>query len=323
MSSALLSCLPAFSEIAIDVLRSSRSTNDAGKGDSKKTDKGGGNGKKADVALFKNKDALHGRLLSFSPDKGLLWKSPESVSEIIFKPANLREIRFGVFAKLAKAAQDSILLTNGDEIFGTIVSLDTDKLVIDTPFAGRLTIEQHMLDTITPGSGSGTKLYVGPNSIDEWKVTNQGGGRGNAPTVSNGVMILRRYTSVSRDMRLPPVFKLSFKFENLGSSQFSIRFCASSPDINNRKNAYMLSVSRNYFYLQRSFNNSSRNLGNIRLRDLRADKGELTILCDAKKKTIILMVNGKVRKQWNDSQFLTGGKFVSFYNQSSGMLKIS
>jgi hypothetical protein len=85
----------------------------------------------------------------------------------------------------------------------------------------------------------------------------------------------------------------------------------------------MLSISQSYVYLQRFFNNSSRNLGNIRVRSFRAGKGDISILCDSKKKIVIMLVNGKMKKQWSDAQFPAVGKYMSFYNPSSGLLKLS
>ncbi|MCK5843408.1 MAG: hypothetical protein KAG97_01790 [Victivallales bacterium] len=277
---------------------------------------------KSDLAFFKNGDSLHGKLLSFSSKKGMIWKSPEAESEIIFKLANLREIRLGAAKNFTETCQDSILLTNGDELFGKIISLDSEKLIIETPFAGRLTVGRSMLESITPGNGKGSDTYTGPTTIDEWKVVNQNG-RNGSPSVVDGIMSLPRYTAVSRDMNPPPVFKISFKFENFGSSQFSIRFCASTPDVNNRRSVYMLSISQNYVYLQRFLNNSNKNLGNVRIREFRTGKGEVTILCDSKKKVVIMLVNGKMKKQWSDPQFPPVGKYVIFYNQSSGILKLS
>jgi hypothetical protein len=55
---------------------------------------------------------------------------------------------------LPKSAQ-RIGLTNGDEFPGNIVSLDDKILVLDTWYAGRISVPRSMLRRITPLSDSG------------------------------------------------------------------------------------------------------------------------------------------------------------------------
>lgn len=278
---------------------------------------------KQDIAQFKNGDSLHGALINFSPDNGMAWKSPEAKKQILFNTANLRKIHMGDAANFAKPNQDVIFLSNGDEIYGTIVTLNAETLIFKTPFAGTLTIDRPMIESITPGSGADSDSYAGPISIDDWKTSNQNGRNGSTPKVVDGVMTLPSYTSASRDMNLQPSSSISFKFETLGSSQFQLRFCATSSDVNDGKSNYTLAISPNYIYLQGNVNGSSYNLGNVRIRKFGAGKGTVTILFDSKEKGITMLANGKMVKQWTDPQFPVVGKYVSFYNQSSGTVKIS
>lgn len=313
---------PARAELEIDIATPATSPNETDN-DNAKTDATKATEAKEDVARFKNGDSLHGTLLSFSPENGMVWQSPEAKNEIVFKPANLRKIQLASAANLAKPEQDVIFLTNGDEIYGNIVTLNADTLILKTPFAGRLTIARPMIESITPGSGADSDSYSGPTSIDDWKVSKQNGRNGGTPTVVDGVMTLPRYTSASRDMNLQPSSSISFNFETLGSSQFQLHFCSSSSKVNARKSNYNLSISQNYIYLQRSLNGSNQNLGNVRIRKFGNGKGTVTILFNSKEKGITMLANGKMVKQWTDAQFPVVGKYVSFYNQSSGVLKIS
>ena len=63
-------------------------------------------------------------------------------------------------------------------------------------------------------------------------------------------------------------------------------------------------------------------MGNIRSRELQAGTGKIAILSDKKEKKIILMINGRVVKQWSDSSWAGRGGFVSFISQSNSIIKI-
>ena len=67
-------------------------------------------------------------------------------------------------------------MINGDKLSGDFVSLSEDKLVLNTWYAGKLTLNRHAIQTLVPGQTKLETLYQGPNSEDvkQWKHTNSG-----------------------------------------------------------------------------------------------------------------------------------------------------
>ena len=67
----------------------------------------------------------------------------------------------------------AVTLTNNDELPGTLVSMDDKSLVLDTWYAGKITIPRDMVKGITPlKTGEGT-LYEGPTGLDGWTLGQQ------------------------------------------------------------------------------------------------------------------------------------------------------
>ena len=125
----------------------------------------------ADTLLFANKDVLHGTFLGC--DKaGLRWQSPLSKEPILFQLAGLGEVKLDSHHPPAAnpVPTYSVSLTNGDELPGVLVSLDDKALLLDTWYAGKLTIPRNMVKAITPWKG-GTVLYEGPTSLQGWAVS--------------------------------------------------------------------------------------------------------------------------------------------------------
>ena len=57
-----------------------------------------------------------------------------------------------------------------DRIPGTLLSLDSEKLVMETEFAGNISIPREFISQISPRPHGGLIHYIGPFSADEWTV---------------------------------------------------------------------------------------------------------------------------------------------------------
>ena len=75
------------------------------------------------------------------------------------------------------AAADEVRLTNGDEINGTVVSLDTDQLVLRSDTLGELTIKRTLVAAIGLGKdGLPEPIIVAPPTSDAAAAPAVGGG---------------------------------------------------------------------------------------------------------------------------------------------------
>lgn len=276
-----------------------------------------------DTLSFLNKDQLHGILLGIDQDTGLRWQSPEAHDPIVFKTGQVAQIRLDSHkaATEGKSAH-RVGLTNGDEFPGNIVSLDDKTLVLDTWYAGRLSIPRAMLRRITPLSDADASLYEGPTGLDGWSIGRMGGGR--SWSFRDGALIGTNYGTIGRDMKLPDMSSIEFDVVMRGNSQFSIGLYSDRAD--NFGNCYMLQLSNGYTELQRySRNGGSNDLGSTQLQNvMRHDKSHIELRTSKDKKSIWLLVDDKMVKEWTDpADFNGAGGNVIFACQPGTFVKIS
>lgn len=274
---------------------------------------------KADIIKFKNKDMLHGTMISFEPNKGILWKTNESLRDILFSVNNVKGIELGNYYH-SKGDNASVLLTNGDTLGGKLVSLDKETLLLDTFYGGKMKINRHMVQSIFPGANNPGILYSGPNDLAEWIIPE--GRSGGKIEIQDETLSMTGFCSIGRDMKLTEMSKVDFSFEIAGNCQLQVLFFCNK-SISSPHDCYSLYLSSGYIYLQRyGQHGRSGNLGNVNSRDLRAGKGKVTLLLDKKNKKFTLLVNDAMVKQWIDTQDPMEGTFLCFNNQSQGTIKI-
>jgi hypothetical protein len=322
---ALLSATPAWARIVVDDSVPDTSPepgihvpgpNDAG-GDAEKT------GPAQDTLSFLNRDQLHGILLSIDSNIGLHWQSPEAHDPIVFKTGQISQIKLDSHKPpVSISAAQRIGLTNGDEFPGNIISLDGSVLVLDTWYAGRLSIPRAMLRRITPLSDANSSLYEGPTGIDGWTV-----GRVGAPrswTFHDGALVGTNYGSIGRDVKLPDMSAIEFDLVLRGNSPFNVGIYSDRAD--NFGNCYMLQVTNGFVEMQRySRNSGSNDLGSTQLQNvMRHDKSHIELRTDKEKKSIWLLLDGKIVKEWTDpAEFNGGGGNLIFSCQPGTYVRIS
>jgi hypothetical protein len=325
---ALLAATPAWARIVVDDDAPEPAPQKTGIQVPGPNDAGNDTGKSGsapveDTLSFLNRDQLHGILLAIDGDTGLHWQSPEARDPIIFKTAQISQIKLDSH-KPPAAAQSAqrIGLTNGDEFPGNIVSLDDKTLVLDTWYAGRLSIPRAMLRRITPVSGANSSLYEGPTGLDGWTIGRMGGGR--AWSFRDGALIGTSYGTIGRDVKLPGMSSVQFDLVLRGNSPFSIGLYADHAE--NFGNGYMLQLSNGYTELQRySRNVGSNDLGSTQLQNImRHDKSHIELRASKEKKSIWLLVDDKMVKEWTDpAEFNGDGTYLTFSCQPGTYVKIS
>jgi len=323
---ALLAATPAWARIVVDDTAPEPAPENTGIHVPSPTDTAGGKPQAApaqDTLSFLNKDQLHGTLLGIDPQTGLKWQSPEAHDPIVFKGDHISEIKLDSHKLHADShAAERIGLTNGDEFPGNIITLDGTSLVLDTWYAGRLSIPRTMLRRIIPMSESNSSLYEGPTTIDDWTVGRVGAGR--SWTFRDGSLIGSNYGTIGRDMKLPDLSDIEFDIVLRGNCQLSIGIYSDRAD--NFGNCYMLQLSNGYTELQRySPNGGSSDLGNTQSQNLmRHDKSHIELRTNKDKKTIWLLVDGKMVKEWNDPAGFNGeGGNIIFSCQPGTFVKVS
>ena len=127
-------------------------------------------GSSEDLLRFQNGDSLHGKFLGMS-GSDVRWRHAEARDKIELKTGKLRRISLnGGRSRKSLQSPSFVRLNDGDRVPGTIKTLDAENLVIETEFAGTLTIPRGFISEIAPRPHGGLVHYIGPFSENEWTV---------------------------------------------------------------------------------------------------------------------------------------------------------
>jgi hypothetical protein len=278
-----------------------------------------------DALVFRNGDLLHGTLLSIVPDTEIRWSHPDAKRPIEFAPPNIVQIKLAAQpAAPAAPPQAVVRLTNGDELRGQIVALDETTLTLQTAYAGELAIQRTMVQTILPKTSTGPALYRGPTDLADW-VRPQGD---QAWRFRNGALysVAGQSGPIGRDVKLKDRSRIEFDLAWRNPPYLQISLAADNPE-NFFGNAYLLQITGNSVQLQRGrLRGGFSNLGGSTSLDNFAGRGKarLSILVDKPKRTIALLVDGALVKQWTDpGDFAGQGGCLMFLSQGQGPMRIS
>jgi hypothetical protein len=182
-----------------------------------------------DAILFRNGDLIYGNLVSYRGDSALKWTRDDVVSPIDFKPQSPLQIRLRQ-KQAPQSPSDCIAqLVNGDRIEGRLAAVDSDKVVLETAFAGQLNLARKRVLMISPLPPSRAPIFEGPTTLDGWTH-----GKVNAVqdaglwTYRDGAFYATKASSIARDMKLPDVGKIQFDLAWKGALTAAIALYTSS-----------------------------------------------------------------------------------------------
>jgi hypothetical protein len=121
-----------------------------------------------DVVEFFDGSTLHGQLLRMDTDHGLAWENPNVKGAIHFQPSHIDFIRFARGDVVNLAPTCHIQFVNGDDLFGTVTSMDSERLGVSTWFGGAMTIPRSAIRSVTFLSKNYSILYEGPYDANGW-----------------------------------------------------------------------------------------------------------------------------------------------------------
>ncbi len=280
---------------------------------------------------FLNKDRLRGVLDAIRGAEGiLLWRHADSTNAIPFKTAGINRVRMAPREPGPASTNflSSVTLTNDDYLTGRLVSLDADKLVLETEHLGTLNLERIMVRSFSPNSKFSALLYSGPTDLEGWNL----GGRNSANSwiASNGALVPLMQFPITREIEgLPDQSRMTFTADWKAYPAFNFGFGAAKArgDMFG-ESGYNLMVSGNSIYFRRTTaTEGSDNLWNINSDELGRSgtrKAVFELFIDRKKAAFTLFLNGKQIKQWTDAKGYAGkGNHISFQSQVQGGLRFT
>lgn len=289
--------------------------------------------------LFRNGDLLTGQLESITPTNGLRWRHADAPAAMQFTPGALAEVHLG--AQPAPPAGSPnfcfVRLTNGDELSGNLTSLNARELVLDTWFAGPLTLPRARVAALRPAGGAPRAIFAGPDGMDGWTHGKGLPGVANAGEwhFLNGAFVAAQSASIARDVKLPPESSMEFDLAWRGTFALAIALYTDSlqpvrladtakeppfcPFYSLQVNSYSTQV-----LLVRQ-NEPIRQIGMAIIPTLQqTNQARIAIKSSREQKSLTLLINGVVAKQWVDPEgFAARGTGIRFVHQGQGPLRLA
>jgi hypothetical protein len=292
-----------------------------------------------EAVLFRNGDLLYGALESITQENGIRWRHPDADGPIQFLPDNVTEIHFPPRPRPAPAATNMcrLQLSNDDELEGNVIVFDHDKAVLQTWYAGEITVPRKVIQSLVPVPPEGAVVYQGPTGLADWTVGKVVSALGDAGEwkYRNGAFYATNAASIARKFNLPDVSLVEFDLAWKGLFQLAIALYTdylqpinlankdTEPEFGGFYSLQLNSFSANLLPVKK--NDPLRYLGQISVPAFnQKNAAHIEIRCSKPKRTVTLLVDGQVLKQWPDTEEFAGqGSGLRFVHQGQGKVKLS
>ncbi len=250
--------------------------------------------------------SLHGQLERMDLEHGLTWAYPEARGAIHFQPAHIDLIRFAHAESVTLAPRCHVRFANGDDLFGSISSLEGGQLGFNTWFGGTMSLPRAAVRTITFLSRNYRIAYEGPYDTGGWIIGN------NAPqswTYRDGCFIGTGSGTLGRELSLSN--SAPIEFDLAWSGPFAVLVDVDSDALDHleyRSGSYVVEYSPKEVTLRHvKALAPPRSLGGAPL----AGGGEKSkihtaIQCNREEGTIAVFVNDLLVKSWKDESGFGG-----------------
>ena len=279
-----------------------------------------------DTLRFLNGDVLHGRLVAVGPEF-ITWQHLETRRLIEFRTSGLADVQFeprapGRLASPFSSGSVRVGLANGDEIPGSIVSLNGEKLELQTGYAGKITIPRKMLRLVAPARVSATAVYEGPKSMQGWRAANADD---KVWDLKKNALVAHAAGMIGRDIELPGLASVEFDLGWKGQLAFALGlYCTSLNE--NDSDGYAIMLGEGTADLLKSRHGNSEQVGgNAEVPSLaQMDRVHVKIYVNHNRHTFTLLLDGVNVRQWTDrAGFHPHGKLMLLASQGETIVKVS
>ncbi|BCU75530.1 hypothetical protein [Luteolibacter sp. LG18] len=280
--------------------------------------------------LLSNHDQLGGGLSSISKER-IIWESPLLERPASFMMGKVQELNLPAATPESTANYEAVVaLTNGDTLRGQLASVTDKTIELDTWYAGRLTLNRPMVETVHIEDRP-KLLFRGPDSIDGWTIDENSQRQKDKPApwfFESGALQSRSQGGISRDVKLPDLCRIGFTLEWHSALRLKFVFASDAPGTVNPRHCYELMMQRRYASLRKKSESGSIVLGpqtqNIP-EFSENEKARVELCVDRKKGVFNLIVEGRSVVVWNDPDARdvpTGGN-IHFVTEDGSSIRIS
>ena len=277
--------------------------------------------------------------MSIDPATGVRWRHPDALEAVDFSTSSVLELELARRARPnpGPAVDCRVHLLGGSEFEGKLVTFETNRLSVDTWFAGRLSLPRAQLRFYQTVSPQKPPLFEGPDGFEGWTI-----GKVQAQLTEagqwqyrQGALFARNAAAIARDVKLPDLSILEFDPAWQGVFHLAVALYADTlepislankdnePDFGGFYSLQLNSFSADLLPVKR--NEPLRYMGQVAVPAFGSkNSAHVEIRSDKRRKIITLLVDGTIMKQWMDlSGFAGQGTAIRFVNQGRGGLKIS
>lgn len=269
---------------------------------------------------------MHGWLRSADGTNGVRWQHPAAKQLIAFRPTNIARIGFEQAQSISPPPPLScwFRFRNGDELLGTLVSLDADTVGLETWFGGTLKAARQSVQSITFLPKSYAVAYEGPGGFDGWKL----GRDPQAWQYRDGAFIATVGGTLGRDFKMTNSSSLQFDLAWTGPFDLILTLYTDVLDrLDYSVSSYLVNLGPGFVNVQRI----QTGLGVIQLGQaqipelLKRSEAHFELRTDRDEATLELFMDGALVQRWRDNRGFAGkGSGVVFFAQLEGSsLKLS
>lgn len=289
--------------------------------------------------LFRNGDLLTGQLEAITATNSVLWGHRDVPGRIEFQREALAEVYLGAAPTPPVTAPNFcfVRLTNGDELPGNLKALDEKAVVLETWYAGTLSLPRAKVAALRPAGPSPRAIFAGPDSLDGWTMGKALPGNINAGQwhFANGAFVASQPASIARDVKLPPSSSLEFDLAWQGTFALAIALytdslqpvrlaqTADEPPFGGFYSLQLNSYSTQLLLVRHKEPVAQLGMAVIPMLQ-QTNRARIAIKSSRDQKSITLLINGVPAKQWVEPEKFGGeGTGIRLVHQGQGPMRLA
>ncbi len=294
----------------------------------------------ADTAIFRNGDVLTGTLHVIENLNEVVWKHPDALDAIALDNKAISEIHLSTRppAEITGGVPARFELRGGESFEANLISMDTNKVVVKSAYAGSFDFPISSLLALVPSPQKRKLLFEGPTSAAGWtmgKVQNAGVGEAGDWKYQDGAFYATESASIAREVNLPDRVAINFDLQWKGYFHLAVALATEYLQPVNLANKDTEPDFGGFYSLQ--INNFSSNLLPVKKNEPLRFLGQVAmpafgqrtsmrvdIRVNKEKKLVALLLDGVMIKQWTDPEGFAGtGGAIRFVHQGQGVVRLS
>lgn len=266
---------------------------------------------------FFNDDHIPGTMESLSQE-WLVWDSPLFERPVPFHLKGVLEVTMKSTEPKSKARHEAVVrMTNGDVIHGQLAGLSDSAVTLETWFGGKLSLNRLMIQSIKM-MALPDYLYWGPDGIDGWTLSDE-----ESWIYQNGAFKSQGNGGISRDLKLPEEFSLTWNVEWRNGLNMRLYFCSEDVSQSIPGSGYELNFNNRNLTLRNCRTGNSMGFSRNAIKLAENEKATIELRASRKTKTFVLLVDDEVIEVWKDNLDAEKGTGIHFVARREWPVQIS